>query len=134
MSGQAVVAGGFWFWPSSRDVGVSLFSCSPPSLGIVLQLHACAEGSCREKEITGGCPIAGSLLGIQPGRGCVVFLQHEIREYSRVELGETIWSTDCLGFEHISSGKCGLQVTFQLYIHPLDLRRNVPGAWVGSRG
>lgn len=72
MSRQAVVCGGF-LWPSSRDCGISPFSCSPPSLGIILELHAHAEGmrSCRGKERGkegGGDPaLAGGALDIQPG-------------------------------------------------------------------
>lgn len=60
--------------------GISPFSCSPPSLGIVLELHAHAEGmgSSRGKmSIVGGRQgrgdpaLAGGALGIQPGRGWI---------------------------------------------------------------
>lgn len=55
--------------------GISPFSCSPPSLGIMLELHAHAEGvgSCRGKEVgkqgKGDPALAGEAFGIQPGRG-----------------------------------------------------------------
>lgn len=121
--------------------GTSSFSCSPSSLGIVLELHACAEGmgSCRGKRGKEHCRreeskeeeiqpwlvehCVSSLVGDR--FGCVVFLQqidNISSEYSRAELGGTTRSAGHLGFEPVSpvasSGR--LQVAFQQYFQGWD--------------
>lgn len=109
--------------------GISPVSCSPPSLGIVPELHARAEGmgSCRGKrgkehrrreeskeEETQPWLVGHGVSGlVGDGFGCVVFLQqidNISSAYSRTELGATTRSAGRLGFERISPAKrCELQ-------------------------
>ena len=100
----------WWFFFAFEQgcCGISPFSCCPPSLGIMLEFHARAEGmgSCRGKRGKEHCRREESKeKKIQPwlvehwvsslvgdGFGCVVFLQQVDNissEYSRAELGET---------------------------------------------
>lgn len=120
----------WWVFLAFRQgrCGISPFSCSSPSLGVMLELHARAEGmgSCRGKrgkehrrrEESKDEEIQPWLVEhwvsslVKDGLGCLVFLQqidNGRSEYSRAELGET-WSAGCLGLERVSPAKpCELQ-------------------------